>query len=1132
MQERALFYTKLTITFFLLCWVSIVWRYVEDSNKEIKFTQYEQNGTLYHNALINVIRHLEESSGLEVVYNDKNTSPKYNIEKIRKELGKDVEVIDELNIDVGVQLKAVARWQTIKKRIMMIHKMNEEGGLGRDADYHMSIISDLLQLIQYTADTSNLILDPSINSYYLMNLNVKIIPYLTDNINKMLHKTYVLLNNPEKEVSLQEKVEFLILHGSVNNLSEQMIYAYSVLEKLPEKKFGEYNKQKNVILQMQPKFLNKFYDIVVEDDREFSSNDIFEEGKMVTDEYFKVYEENSKELQEILQDRIDGYVLKRNFLVIFAVAVSIGIIIFYYFFRLNYIRRAQAEAEIIEANENLERQVQARIAELKQQKSLFETIIANIPLAVFAKDAKNEYRWITLNKKGEELFFLNSSEVIGASDHEIFPKDQADFLHKEDLSVMMEGKIVEIDEETISTPKGKFVAHVIKVPVYDEDGMPSIMMTIYEDITEKQKAQERLRMLQAAVENYEDVVILTDTKLDGSGPNVIYVNPAVKSISGYNPEEVIGNSVSIIHNRDIEDRRVQALEKSLREGRSYHGELLNRDKEGKEYWTFINAFPVPDENGNITSFASIERDITREREMRNELIRSKKLAEQANQTKTDFLANMSHELRTPLNSILGMTRILKESTLNTEQRELVRTVFQSSLNLLEIVNDILDLSKIEAGEVELENIGFDLNYLMKSVNQAMSLLAAEKKINFKETHDKEVPFVSGDPSRLNRILHNLIGNAIKYTLEGSVEVKTGFQNIDETQIKWVCEVIDTGVGIPEDKIDHIFDKFTQADVSTTRRFGGTGLGLTITKELVEMMGGKIEVESEVGVGSTFRVKIPFQTTDTVFQEKVRRKDVVNKGTIPPDQFKVLIAEDHPLNKLLIEKIMEKIGIKKFHVAENGIEVLNLLEEQEFNVIFMDCHMPEKNGYDTTEDIRRKEYGTGRHIPIIAMTANAMVGDREICLRCGMDDYISKPIDIDELTDIISQWVKFPNKEKIMSVNKEQKEQLIDLSLLDTFTNGDKELEKEFLGLFLTQSEKNVTTLKNSIVDGECKDWVEAAHQLKGGSANVGAEKLRALSEMAQNMHNATVKDRERIYGDIEDIFIQVKKYINEKYLDV
>jgi|GEM_PF-754536 len=1130
MQERTLFYTKLTIAFFLICWVSMVYRYVSDSNREIEFTRYEQKGATYHNALMQLIKHIQEDSELDVVYYNGDHSLKSDIDAVRTVINKDVENIDKLNPDIGAKLKATESWDRIKKRLAIVHKDDEREKAEQGMSYHVSIVNDLLQLMQYTADTSNLILDPELSSYYLMNLNVKIIPYLTDNINKMLNKTSVLLMNPKQEVSMQEKVEFLILHGSVNNLSEQMLYAYSVLEGLPNKTKDSYASQKNVILQIQPKFLNKFYEVVVEDNRDVSSKDILDEGKKVTGEYFKVYQQNAEELHDVLQSRIDSYVVKRNFLVIFSIAVSIGIIIFYYVFRINLLRRAKAESEIMEANENLEKQVQERIAEFKQQKSLFESIVENIPLAVFAKDAKNDYRWITLNKKGEELFCLNGKEVIGSRDYDIFPKDQADFMHKEELSVMMEGKIVEVDEEIISTPKGKFTAHIIKVPVYDEEGSPSIMMTIFEDITDRQKAQERLRMLQAAVENYEDVVILTDTQLDNNGPIVLYVNPAIKNISGYSPEEVIGKSVNIIHNKSLEDRRMVALEKSLREGRSYHGELLNYDKEGKEYWTFINAFPVPDENGNITSFAAIERDITREREMRNELIRSKKLAEAANQTKTDFLANMSHELRTPLNSILGMTRILKESNLNPEQRELVRTVFQSSLNLLEIVNDILDLSKIEAGEVELENIGFDINYLMKSVTQAMSLLAIDKNLEFIENIERNMPFVSGDPTRLNRILHNLIGNAVKYTLEGKVEIRTTYKQIDEFHIKWVCEVIDSGIGIPENKIDHIFDKFTQADISTTRKFGGTGLGLTITKELVELMGGKIEVESEVGVGSTFRVKIPFQVTETIFQEKVRRKDVVNKGTIAPDQFRVLVAEDHPLNKLLIEKVMEKLGIKNFYVAENGIEVLRVLEEKTYDVIFMDCHMPEKNGYDTTEDIRRREYGTGSHIPIIAMTANAMVGDREICLRCGMDDYISKPIDIDELTDIMSQWVKFPNKENIRAGNKDGKEQLIDLSLLDTFTNGDKEVEKEFLNLFLMQSDKNLLTLKANLVDGECKDWVEAAHQLKGGAANMGAERLRALSEMSQNMHNASAKDREKIYNDIEEIFIKIKKYINEQYL--
>jgi len=490
MQERTLFYTKLTIAFFLICWVSMVYRYVSDSNREIEFTRYEQKGATYHNALMQLIKHIQEDSELDVVYYNGDHSLKSDIDAVRTVINKDVENIDKLNPDIGAKLKATESWDRIKKRLAIVHKDDEREKAEQGMSYHVSIVNDLLQLMQYTADTSNLILDPELSSYYLMNLNVKIIPYLTDNINKMLNKTSVLLMNPKQEVSMQEKVEFLILHGSVNNLSEQMLYAYSVLEGLPNKTKDSYASQKNVILQIQPKFLNKFYEVVVEDNRDVSSKDILDEGKKVTGEYFKVYQQNAEELHDVLQSRIDSYVVKRNFLVIFSIAVSIGIIIFYYVFRINLLRRAKAESEIMEANENLEKQVQERIAEFKQQKSLFESIVENIPLAVFAKDAKNDYRWITLNKKGEELFCLNGKEVIGSRDYDIFPKDQADFMHKEELSVMMEGKIVEVDEEIISTPKGKFTAHIIKVPVYDEEGSPSIMMTIFEEIPDSKRLRK------------------------------------------------------------------------------------------------------------------------------------------------------------------------------------------------------------------------------------------------------------------------------------------------------------------------------------------------------------------------------------------------------------------------------------------------------------------------------------------------------------------------------------------------------------------------------------------------------------------------------------------------------------------
>ena len=342
---------------------------------------------------------------------------------------------------------------------------------------------------------------------------------------------------------------------------------------------------------------------------------------------------------------------------------------------------------------------------------------------------------------------------------------------------------------------------------------------------------------------------------------------------------------------------------------------------------------------------------------------------------------------------------------------------------------------------------------------------------------------------------------------------------------------ESAIGIPPDKLERIFDKFVQADTSTTRKYGGTGLGLTITKQLVALMGGRIGVRSQVGVGSTFWFTIPFTVTDQLHEEKRARRERALLGTVPVTGAHVLVAEDHPFNQMFIRKLLQKFGISRFRIVENGTAAIDAYQERVWDVVLMDCHMPEKNGYDATRAIREMEKTSGKHIPIVAMTADAMIGAREKCLRAGMDDYISKPINIDELKQVLGQWILFETLAPAPdSTGAASATAVVDLAPLRTFTDGDPTVEREAIAILITQSDANIEKLRQNCRDGDNDVWVEAAHMMKGGMASIGATALSKLCGDAQLMREASASERSALLASIVRAYERVKEFLRQERL--
>ncbi len=655
----------------------------------------------------------------------------------------------------------------------------------------------------------------------------------------------------------------------------------------------------------------------------------------------------------------------------------------------------------------------------------------------------------------------------------------------------------------------------------------AVYVVAIRDISERRKAErhireseERFRLVSQATNEviWENDVRSGEQRWAG----------ATQPMLGYEPGELGNTSAWWRQQIHPEDRQrvISTIERLIQSGgQKWSTEYRVRHKQGNYRIVLDRGCIVRNEEGEPMRMLGSIMDVTERRQAEEETKRAKEVAEESSRAKSEFLANMSHEIRSPMNGVIGMAGLLLDTDLTLEQRRYAEAVRNSGDVLLILLDDILHFSKLEAGEVHIESIDFDLQYVVRDVCTLFTERARDRGLELSSYIDPGVPTaLVGDPFRLRQILTNIVGNAIKFTEEGHVALKVELVDESPPEARIRFEVSDTGIGMTEEQISRLFQAFSQADTSTTRRYGGTGLGLVISKQLIELMGGELKVESESGVGSTFYFVLPVSRQQGVSGEIHSSPSTLlqadsfatmshgSRRLETPDSATILVAEDTFVNQMVAVELLQRRGFRA-DVVGNGAAAVESLSHASYAAILMDLQMPDMDGYEATAEIRRLE-GHDRHTPIIAMTAYALHGDREKALSAGMDDYIAKPIRPEELDRVLARWVfgSLPAYEEVDlptdSSPEEPSGSLDQRVLADLRTiqqEGGAEIVDRLVESFRDEAPSHLATLRRTAQTEDTQVFKRTAHTLNGICRAVGASEMASVCGELETMSDASLR---------------------------
>jgi len=982
----------------------VVYELIAEINLKIEFAEKERLGLQYNQQLRNLLEDLQQQRGMVNGYLKGDTSFKEKIILKAAKIENDIRTIDAVDQQLGVSLQTSQKWRNLKEKWQLLKGKALNLLPQKSFEQHTALIAELLSLMAHVGDTSNLILDPVLDSYYLMNTVVVQLPSMIENTGQTRGLGAGIA--AQQQISVAEQAQLNLLSNLIKNTNQSLERGLAVA-------FAQnpaIKPQLDIYIQENLQDTNLFLELVEQRITHAFKIDIqpaayFAAGTKAMDAQFRLYDRVSPTLDELLKERINQFSQKKLRIKVFSLLVLATIIFALLALARSLQQRQQSESALRVAEEKYRGIFENAVDGIFQTTPDGHYLSANPALAqIYGYSSPAELTanltnigqqlYVDPNRRLEFMNLIQQNDAVSNFKSQIYGKD---------------GRVIWISES------GRAIRDAQGLLLYYE-GMVQDVSDAYQQAERRQQAEEALRRSQQRLlfhfQHTSLAVIEWNLNLE-----VMEWNPAAETIFGYSKSEVLGrHATGLLVPETARDHVKQIWQDLLTQQGGTCSTSENLTKDGKIITCDWYNTVLLDDQGNVIGVTSLVNDITERKRAEAELQKAKEAAETANRAKSQFLANMSHELRTPLNAIIGYSEMLQEEAADLEQEDFIpdlQKIHGAGKHLLGLINDILDLSKIEAGRMELYLETFDISTMIQDVVMTIQPLVEKNGNILRIEDDNQLGAMHADLTKVRQSLFNLLSNASKFTQQGTITLRVnrgergrwgvgergswgeGEEFLHPTPHWITFQITDTGIGMTPEQISRLFEAFTQADASTTRKYGGTGLGLTITQKLCQMMGGDITVESEIGVGSSFTLQLPAVVIDPKTQ---LGQLLPGKPPLPlSGSHTILVIDEDPTVHDLMGRFLAKEGFGIVS-ALNGEEGLALAKKLQPDVITLDVMMPQMDGWAVLSQLKADPELAD--IPVVMVT---MVDNKTMGYALGASDYLMKPIDRSRLSSVLSKY---------------------------------------------------------------------------------------------------------------------------------